>query len=85
MRYVFLIALGFLLSACTRTVEHLTPKEQDEQETRMRYFLEESSPRNMDGHAKVTPEFTKTFNSKSSSTQPESTLKKELKEEEDLG
>lgn len=77
MRYVFLMALGFLLSACTRTVEHLTPKEQDEQETRMRYFLEESSSRNMDGHAKVIPEFTETFNTKNS-------RQKEQKEEEDL-
>jgi hypothetical protein len=81
MRYVILMTLIILLSACTRTVEHLTPKEQEDQEERMRYFLEDTSPRNMNDHPKVTPEFNKTFNLKSSPKKTQESTVEVIEEE----
>ena len=65
MRYLAVMMLCVLVSGC-KNAEPATPKEQEEQEQRMRYFLNETSPRNMNDHPKVTPEFKKTFNTKSS-------------------
>jgi len=66
MRYLWLILACVSMIGCTRYAQPLTPTEQDEQEERMREFLDKSSPRNMNAHPKVTPEFTKKFNTRSS-------------------
>jgi len=65
MHYLWLVGLLCMaISGCTRFAQPETPLEQEEQEQRMRVFLENSSPRNMNDHPKVTPEFTKVFNTK---------------------
>lgn len=66
MRYLWVIFACISVIGCTRFAQPATPLEQEEQEERMREFLDKSSPRNMNEHPKVTPEFTKKFNTRAS-------------------
>ncbi len=68
MKYILLALLCVSVSAC-KSQEPSTPLEQEEQEQRMRQFLNDSSPRNTNQHSKVVPEFRKTFNTGSSSSE----------------
>lgn len=60
---VKLIALGgvVLLSGCMVDKASMTADERVEQESRMRRFLNDSSPRNMNEEPKVTPEINHRF------------------------
>jgi len=51
-----------ILSGCALDKQPRTPEEMGDQESRMRYMLNETSPRNMNDLPKVTPEFSKSFN-----------------------
>ena len=61
MRYLILGLLCVVLSGCTKYAEPSTPAEEEAQESRMRYYLEETSPRNSTSLPRVTPEFSKPF------------------------
>lgn len=61
MRYLILGLLCVSIMGCTKYAASSTPEEEEAQEGRMRYFLEETSPRNSSGLPRVTPEFNKTF------------------------
>ncbi len=82
MRYVWLVVLCIVVSGCTRYAQPATPLEQEEQEDRMREFLNDSSPRNMNDHPKVTPEFTRSFNTRGSAPSPSSLESSKTGEEE---
>ncbi|HXH54906.1 MAG TPA: hypothetical protein VNK03_04095 [Gammaproteobacteria bacterium] len=71
MRYLILGLLCVAISGCSKYAAPSTPKEEEAQKSRMRYHLEETSPRNSSGIAKVTPEFRKSFNLKTSSSKSE--------------
>ena len=62
MHYLFLILLCLAFTGCTRLAQPATPEEQEAQEEKMREFLNDSSPRNMNQQPKAIPEFTKRFN-----------------------
>ncbi len=62
MRYLILGLLSIALSGCTKYAAPATPEEEEAKESRMRYYLKETSPRNSSGLPKVTPEFRKSFN-----------------------
>ena len=64
MRYLILGLLCVATSGCSKYAAPSTPAEEEAQGSRMRYYLEETSPRNSSGLAKVTPEFRKSFNLK---------------------
>jgi hypothetical protein len=71
MRYLILGLLCVAIGGCSKYAAPSTPKEEEAQESRMRYYLEETSPRNSNGLPKVTPEFRKSFNLKKSSSNSE--------------
>jgi len=75
MRYVYVVLLGALVAGCARNSAPLTPVEQEEQEVRMRNSLQETSVRSTNDHPKVTPEFTRTFTTNSSSSDKAQTEK----------
>lgn len=54
------VFLSLVLAGCTRE-QASTPQEQEEQETRMRDLLIESSPRNMNDIPKAVPEFKRDY------------------------
>jgi hypothetical protein len=60
MKRLLLILCCLVLSGCERPAP-LSPAEDEAQATRMRGFLRDSSPRNMNEHPKVVPEFTTNF------------------------
>jgi hypothetical protein len=62
MRYLIIGLLCVASSGCTKYAAPSTPVEEEAQGSRMRYYLEETSPRNSNGLPKVTPEFRKSFN-----------------------
>ena len=66
MRYLILGLLCVLCSGCSKYATPSTPAEAEAQESRMRYYLDETSPRNSSNLPKVTPEFKKTFNGSTS-------------------
>jgi hypothetical protein len=74
MRYLGLVLVFIIVSGCTRFAQPATPVEQEEQEERMREFLDKSSPRNMSDLPKVTPEFIKRFNTKTNAQKGSSTV-----------
>ena len=81
MKRVLLILCCLALSGCERPAP-ATPAEEAAQAERMRGFLRDSSPRNMNEHPKVVPEFTTNINLNKSDDKK----KKEEKEvEEDYG
>ncbi len=82
MRYVVLMALCLMVSGC-KNAGPSTPKEQEEQEQRMRVFLDETSPRNMNNLPKVTPEFKKTFNTRGSDKKSGASASKSAESQED--
>ena len=61
LRLVGLVGVSLLLNGCTSQKVELKPEERTAQEQRMRDFLNDSSPRNMNQQSKVTPEFTTQF------------------------
>lgn len=61
LRFIGLVGLSLLLSGCFFEKATLSPAERAAQEQRMRDFLNDSSPRNMNQQSKATPEFTKRF------------------------
>ena len=61
LRLIGLVGVSLLLSGCASQKVELNPEERTAQEQRMRDFLNDSSPRNMNQQSKVTPEFTKQF------------------------
>jgi hypothetical protein len=61
LRFIGLVGLSLLLNGCASQKVVLSPEERTVQEQRMRDFLNDSSPRNMNQQSKVTPEFTKQF------------------------
>ncbi len=71
MRYLILGLLCVAISGCHRYAEPSTPAEEQAQESKMRYVLEETSPRNSSGLPRVTPEFRKSFNLKANSSSSE--------------
>jgi len=71
MRYLILGLLCVGISGCSRYATPSTPAEEEAQESRMRYYLEETSPRNSSGLPRVTPEFRKSFNLKTNSSDSE--------------
>ena len=76
MRFM-VVFLSVLVSGCIFNRAPLDPQDQDEQEARMREFLRESSPRNMNQQPKAVPEFIKTYNLKRNNP------KEHLEEEEE--
>lgn len=71
MRYLILGLSCVVLSGCTQYAAPATPQEEEAKESRMRYYLQETSPRNSSGLPKVTPEFRKSFNLKKNSNSRE--------------
>lgn len=67
---VFIFSLG-MLSGCTRYAAPETPEEAVAQEKRMRYYLQETSPRNSSNLPKVTPEFRTTWGTPKKSAEGE--------------
>ncbi len=61
LRFIGLLGFSVLLSGCVVDKAALSPEERVDQEQRMRDFLNDSSPRNMNQQSKATPEFTKQF------------------------
>ncbi len=61
LRFIGLLGFSVLLSGCVLDKTAMSPEERGAQEQRMRDFLNDSSPRNMNQQSKVTPEFTKQF------------------------
>ena len=61
LRLIGLVGISLLLTGCASQKVALSPEERTVQEQRMRDFLNDSSPRNMNQQSKVTPEFTKQF------------------------
>lgn len=61
LRLIGLLGVSLLLSGCPSQKVVLSPEERTAQEQRMRDFLNDSSPRNMNQQSKVTPEFTTQF------------------------
>ena len=82
MRYLLLILVSLTISGC-QNKSPLTPQEQEEQETRMRAFLNESSPRNMNQLPKVAPELKRSFNMKNSSVRPKEPQEETLSDQQD--
>lgn len=80
MRYLILGLSYIVISGCTQYAAPATPQEEEAKESRMRYYLEETSPRNSSGLPKVTPEFKKTFSIKKN---PSSSTVSAPKESED--
>jgi hypothetical protein len=70
-KYALLGVLTLCLAGCSRP-QSGTPAEDEAQEERMRTFLNNSSPRNMNQQPKAVPEFRKNFNVKGSSTESNS-------------
>jgi len=65
MRYMLGVMCCVALTGCAKTNQPLTALQREDQEIRMRQFLEDSSPRNQDHQQpKVMPKFFKTFNTK---------------------
>jgi hypothetical protein len=60
MKRLLFVLFCLALSGCERPTP-ATPAEEEAQATRMRGFLRDSSPRNMNEHPKVVPEFTTNF------------------------
>lgn len=73
MRYLILGLFSITLSGCTQYAAPATPEEEEAKESRMRYYLKETSPRNSSGLPKVTPEFRKSFNLQKNSSSSDST------------
>jgi len=65
MKQLLFIVCCLALSGCERPAPS-TPAEEEAQVERMRGFLKDSSPRNMNEHPKVVPEFTTTFDTSKS-------------------
>jgi hypothetical protein len=65
MKRLLFIVCCLALNGCERAAP-ATPAEEEAQVERMRGFLKDSSPRNMNEHPKVVPEFTTTFNTNKS-------------------
>lgn len=61
LRLIGCLGFSLLLSGCASEKLAQTPEARSAQEQRMRDFLNDSSPRNMNQQSKVTPEFTKRF------------------------
>ncbi len=61
LRFIGLLGCSLLLGGCVLDKTAMSPEERGAQEQRMRDFLNDSSPRNMNQQSKVTPEFTKQF------------------------
>ncbi len=80
MRYVLLGLLCVLVTGCARYNQPLTPEEQEAQERMAREVLQESSPRDLNGHPKVSDEFKKTFTWGGSNPKPSSTAEGSAKE-----
>lgn len=57
------------LTGCVRN-EPLTAEEERDQDARMRYFLDETSPRNSNNHPKVNDIFVEKFQGVSSRKKP---------------
>jgi hypothetical protein len=68
MRYLYLGLVCVMMSGCTQYAAPSTPEEAEAQESRMRYLLKETSPRNSSGLPKVVPEFTKSYGGSRNST-----------------
>ena len=79
MRNLLLMILCVAISGCARNTQPSTPEEAAEQETRMRQFLKDSSPRAMNDNPKAVDEYVKTF--KTGDSEPPSTSKKSNKDE----
>jgi hypothetical protein len=67
MRYLILGVCCLVISGCTQYAAPSTPAEEEAKESKMRYYLEETSPRNSSGLPKVTPEFKKSYGGSSHS------------------
>lgn len=63
MRYLILGLLCISISGCSQYATPSTPAEAEAQESRMRYYLDETSPRNSSNLPKVTPEFKTSYGS----------------------
>ena len=66
MYYVLVCILALFIAGCQRP-QSGTPAEEEAQEERMRAFLNDSSPRNMNQQPKAVPEFRKNIDFKRSS------------------
>jgi hypothetical protein len=72
MKAIYIVGALFvcgILSGCALDRQPRTPEEMGEQEGRMRYMLNETSPRNMTDLPKLNPEFSQTFNTGDAKTQ----------------
>lgn len=77
MRYMLGVMCCVVLTGCAKTNQPLTPLQREDQEIRMRQFLEDSSPRNQDHQQpKVEPKFSRTFNTEPTSAVKESDASK---------
>ena len=61
MRNLLLMILCVAISGCARNAQPSTPEEVAEQETIMRQYLKDSSPRAMNDNPKAVDEYVKTF------------------------
>lgn len=68
MRCLILGLICVSISGCTKYAAPSTPEEAESQESKARYWLDETSPRNSSNLPKVTPEFKATYGGSSSSS-----------------
>ncbi|MBP6104383.1 MAG: hypothetical protein KBD23_05730 [Gammaproteobacteria bacterium] len=61
LRLIGWVIVSLLLNGCASQKVVLSPEERTTQEQKMRDFLNDSSPRNMNQQSKATPEFTTQF------------------------
>lgn len=71
MRYLILGLICVSISGCTKYAAPYTSEEAEVQESKARYWLDETSPRNSSNFPKVTPEFKTTYGGSSSSSSSE--------------
>lgn len=67
MRCLILGLICVSISGCAKYAAPSTPEEAEAQESKSRYWLDETSPRNSSNVPKVTPEFKTSYGRPSSS------------------
>jgi len=85
MRYLLLMLLCVVLTGCPRNTQPVTAGDRAAEEEMMRNVLNDSSPRNMNEHPKVTDEFKKRFNTRNGRIEnaPDAPLDKQSEDDEE--
>ncbi len=84
LRLIGWVGVSLLLHGCASQKVVLSPEERTTQEQKMRDFLNDSSPRNMNQQSKATPEFTRQFRLPGPRQQVPAEASKEIPKASDL-